>query len=111
MADSSNETQIRALVENWTRAVHTRDMEGALARRTDDVVMFDVPLPLQSKGIADCKKTWDLFFKYSKGGPGSFDLSELEITAGDAVAFAHALVSRRSGLRTRKVRTYSPSVR
>jgi ketosteroid isomerase-like protein len=92
MADSSNEIQIRRLIEDWARAVRARDMEGALARHTEDVVMFDVPLPLQSKGIAAYKKTWELFFNHSPGGDGSFNLVELDITAGDTVAFCHALI-------------------
>jgi ketosteroid isomerase-like protein len=38
------------------------------------------------------KKTWDLFFEYSPGGEGSFDLVELKITAGETIAFCHALL-------------------
>jgi ketosteroid isomerase-like protein len=93
MKNNSDEEQIRALVEEWAQAVRDKDMDKILRTHAKDILMFDVPLPLQSKGIAAYKETWDLFFKYSQGGPGSFDLSELEITAGDAVAFAHALVS------------------
>src|SRR5262245_197756 len=94
MADNlnSDEVQIRRLVESWARAVREGDMDGVLARHTDDIVMFDVPPPVQSKGMAAYKKTWELFFAYSPGGPGSFDVTELQITVGDTVAFCHALV-------------------
>jgi uncharacterized protein (TIGR02246 family) len=88
----SKETQIRKLVENWAKAVREGNMQGVLAHHTDDVVMFDVPPPLQSKGMVAYKKTWDLFFEYSPGGDGSFDLVELKITAGDTIAFCHALL-------------------
>jgi ketosteroid isomerase-like protein len=54
--------------------------------------MFDVPLPLQSKGIETYKKTWELFLENVAGGEGSFNLDELRITAGDRVAFCHALL-------------------
>jgi len=91
MKDSS-ETQIRALIANWTKAVRARDMEGVLAHHAKDVVMFDVPLPLRSKGIAAYKKTWELFFDNVPGGKGSFDLKELTLTVGDSVAFCHALL-------------------
>jgi ketosteroid isomerase-like protein len=50
MPDTSNENQIRTVVENWAAAVRARDIEGAVAHHTDDIVMFDVPLPLQSRG-------------------------------------------------------------
>jgi uncharacterized protein (TIGR02246 family) len=92
MADNADERQIRALVENWAKAVREQDMAGVLARHTEDIVMFDVPPPVRSKGIAAYEKTWDLFFANSPGGEGAFDLSELEIQAGDTVAFCHALI-------------------
>jgi uncharacterized protein (TIGR02246 family) len=92
MTDTSNENQIRTLVENWAAAVRARNMESALAHHTEDVVMFDVPLPLQSRGMEEYKKTWELFFANSPGGPGSFDVAELRITASDTVAYCHALL-------------------
>jgi ketosteroid isomerase-like protein len=39
---------------------------GILAYHEQNIVMFDVPPPLQSKGMREYKKTWDLFFKYHK---------------------------------------------
>jgi ketosteroid isomerase-like protein len=61
MKDSSNERQIRTLIEKWASAVRARDIDGALAHHTKDMVMFDVPFPLQSKGIEAYKKTWEFF--------------------------------------------------
>jgi len=55
---------------------------------TDDIVMFDVPLPLQSRGLADYRKTWELFFANNRGGVGSFDVADLHVTASDTVAIA-----------------------
>lgn len=92
MTRNSNETQIRALVEKWASAVRAKDMDGALANHADDIVMFDVPMPLQSKGIGEYKKNWELFFDNSPGGPGSFDVAELQINASDTVAFAYGLL-------------------
>ena len=91
MTEPNNETEIRQLVENWARAVRARDMEGVLAHHAADIVMFDVPLPLQSRGMDEYKKTWDVFFAHNRGGPGSFDVTEVQITAGDTVAYCHAL--------------------
>lgn len=92
MPRSINEVQIRTLVENWAKAVRAKDMDGALAHHADDIVMFDVPMPVQAKGINEYRKTWDLFFANSLGGPGSFDVTELEITASETVAYAHAIL-------------------
>jgi ketosteroid isomerase-like protein len=49
-------------------------------------------MPLQCKGIAEYRKTWELFFEHNDAGPGSFDIVELQVIASDSVAYAHALV-------------------
>jgi ketosteroid isomerase-like protein len=92
MTDNSNEIQIRTLLENWARAVREQDMDGVLTHHADDIVMFDVPVPLQSRGAAEYKKTWELFFAHNLGGEGGFDLKEVRITASDSVAFCHGLI-------------------
>ena len=53
--------------------------------------MFDVPPPLLSHGMAEYKKTWDLFFAYHQAGQ-AFDIEELRIWVGDTVAFAVAIM-------------------
>jgi ketosteroid isomerase-like protein len=53
--------------------------------------MFDLPPPLQSRGMDDYKRTWDLFFKYHKPSQ-AFDIEELAITAGKDVAIAFAIM-------------------
>jgi uncharacterized protein (TIGR02246 family) len=92
MSQSADETAIRTLVENWAKAVRAKDMDGVLAHHTDDVVMFDVPMPLQARGIEAYKKTWELFFATNPGGAGAFDVTELEVTASETVAYAHAIL-------------------
>jgi ketosteroid isomerase-like protein len=92
MGDNSDEIQIRTLVESWASAVREKDMNGVLAHHTADIVMYDVPAPLQSQGIAAYKKTWGLFFSQSPGGPGAFDVLDMKVTASDSVAFCHGLV-------------------
>jgi ketosteroid isomerase-like protein len=92
MTATSDEAHIRELVEHWAKAAREKDMDGVLAHHANDVVMFDVPLPLQCRGIDEYRKTWELFFDSNRGGPGSFDLTELHITASDTVAYGHALL-------------------
>jgi ketosteroid isomerase-like protein len=50
-------------------------------------VMFDLPPPLQCKGIEPHEQTWDLLFRYHKPGT-AFDIQEFSVTAGQDVAFA-----------------------
>lgn len=90
MAETSNQIQLCALIESWARAIREGDVDGVLAHHADDIVMFDVPLPLRSKSISAYRKTLELFFSFqNKGG---FDLGELRIRASDSIAFCHSLV-------------------
>jgi uncharacterized protein (TIGR02246 family) len=93
----TDEDAIRRLIEDWAAAVRGVDMDGILANHADDMVMFDVPEPLQSIGIDAYKETWDLFFQYSNGGPDSFNVREMQVAAGDRVAFVTAILTIHGG--------------
>lgn len=85
-------TQIRELIQRWAAAVREGDLDGVLADHADDIVMFDVPPPNDgARGIAAYRQTWPPFFEWLRQG-ASFDVLSLEVTAGDDVAFAHALL-------------------
>ena len=89
------EAEIRSLIETWADAVRRHDLPAILAHHAEDMVMFDVPPPLQSRGMAEYRKTWDLFFAYHRPGQ-AFDVEELQIFAGDTTAFAVAIMRCRS---------------
>ena len=78
---TTDEAAIRGIVEDWARAVRNKNIDGILAHHSPDVLMFDVPPPLQSKRIEAYKKTWDLFFSWSRD-PVVFDFTTMNITAG-----------------------------
>jgi uncharacterized protein (TIGR02246 family) len=91
MADAA-EREIRELIERWARAVHAGELDTVLADHTGDIVMFDVPPPYDGvRGIVDYAATWPGFFAWQAGG-ASFEIVSLEVTAGEDVAFAHALL-------------------
>jgi uncharacterized protein (TIGR02246 family) len=84
--------QIRTLIERWAEAVHAGEMDGVLAAHSDDIVMFDVPPPYDGvRGITAYRETWPPFFEWQARG-ASFEIVSLEVTAGDEVAYAHALL-------------------
>ena len=99
------EAEIRRLIEDWAKAVRAKDIQGVLARHTDDVVMFDVPPPVVVKGIDAYRETWPPFFRWQQEAEGSFDLVSLDITAGDDVAFATAVLRCGSKAELRKDNT------
>ena len=84
--------RIRSLIERWAAAVHRGDMEGVLADHADDIVMFDVPPPHEGvRGIDAYRETWPPFFEWQAQG-ASFEIVALEVTTGDDVAYAYALL-------------------
>jgi uncharacterized protein (TIGR02246 family) len=88
----TNEEQIRTLIERWAEAVHRGDLTAVLADHAEDIVMFDVPPPQQGvRGLDAYRETWPPFFQWQAQG-ASFEIESLDITAGDDVAFAHALL-------------------
>ena len=83
--------EIRTLIERWANAVQRQDLEKILARHTADFLMFDVPPPNELRGIEAYRKSWAPFFDHFKHG-GVFAIERLDVTAGDRVAFATALL-------------------
>jgi uncharacterized protein (TIGR02246 family) len=88
----NNESEIRDLIESWAKAVRANEIDGVLTGHTDDMVMFDVPPPVVVKGIDAYRETWPEFFKWQRQSEGSFDIVSLDVTAGDDVAFATAVL-------------------
>ena len=87
-----HEEQIRTLIQRWAAAVHRGDLAAVLADHADDIVMFDVPPPYEGvRGIDAYRETWPPFFEWQAQG-ASFEIVSLDVTAGDDVAYAHALL-------------------
>jgi uncharacterized protein (TIGR02246 family) len=86
------EREIRALIERWAAAVHRGEIEQVLADHADDIVMFDVPPPHDGiRGIEAYRETWPPFFEWQARG-ALFEIVELDVTAGERTAYAHALL-------------------
>ncbi len=67
-------------------------MDTVLADHAREIVMFDVPPPEQGvRGIEAYRETWPPFFEWQRSG-ASFEIDELEVTAGEDVAYAWALL-------------------
>jgi uncharacterized protein (TIGR02246 family) len=89
---SDDDRQIQELIRRWADAVHAGDLETVVADHGDDIVMFDVPPPERGvRGIDAYRETWPPFFDWQRQG-ASFEIEELDVTAGEEVAFAWALL-------------------
>ena len=85
----STETEVRAVILNWAKAISAGDRAAILAHHSSDLLMFDFPGTVN--GLDDYDKTWDFFFA-NPLGPISFVPREIVVTASDDVAFASCMV-------------------
>jgi uncharacterized protein (TIGR02246 family) len=84
--------EIHTLIHRWAEAVHTGDLDAVVADHTDDIVMFDVPPPHDGvRGAAAYAETWPPFFEWQAAG-ARFEIVELDVTEGEDVAYAWALL-------------------
>jgi uncharacterized protein (TIGR02246 family) len=87
-----DEEAIRGLIHSWAGAVHSGDLAGVLVDHAEDIVMFDVPPPDEGvRGLDAYRETWPPFFEWQRSG-AIFEIESLDITAGEDVAFAWALL-------------------
>jgi PhnB protein len=84
-----DETGIRALIDDWAKAMRAKDVDGVIAHYAPDSVTFDLAPPLIStaanaKGLEAWFATWR--------GPLGYEIRDLNITAGADTAFCHSLI-------------------
>jgi uncharacterized protein (TIGR02246 family) len=88
--EATNEAEIRDLITRWSQAVRNEDLAGIRADHDTDILMFDVPPPFLSRGLEAYMATWQTFFAW-QAKPVEFVFRDVEITAGNDVAFATAI--------------------
>ncbi len=84
------EAEIRALIEEQVKAIRAKDVNGSVSSYAPDVLLFDVVNPLRSRGSDAARKRLAEWFASFQGTIG-YEVRDLVITAGDDVAFCHAL--------------------
>ncbi|HYR83714.1 MAG TPA: SgcJ/EcaC family oxidoreductase [Terriglobia bacterium] len=81
---------IRALIDDWVKAIRARDVNGSLANFAPDVVSFDLIDPLRYVGSDSVRTRLEAWFSSFQGTIG-YDVRDLNIIASDEVAFCHSL--------------------
>ena len=90
MNTQTSEAAIRALIEEWTKAVRAKDIDKVIAYYALDVVVFDLLPPLEFVGAGHYRQNWADWFASWQGLIG-YEMRDLTITAGDEVAFSRSL--------------------
>ena len=84
--------KLRDAINDWAAAVEARDIDALLKHYTDDVRVFDVPMPEQIRGKENYRKNWESFLGRIEG-PITCEFREMEIFANDELGFIHTLTS------------------
>lgn len=88
--DERAEREVRDLIEAEVRAIRTGDVDALVADLAPEVVIFDVLPPLRRVGAGDSRaRTAEWLASYE--GPVGYEIRDLQVTAGDNVAFGHFL--------------------
>ncbi len=87
---TTNETQIRELIEERIRAIDEKDLDRLMSRQAADVLTFDVLEPLQYTGSGTIRQRAEKWLSSYQSRIG-YEVRNLDITAGDDVAFCHYL--------------------
>jgi uncharacterized protein (TIGR02246 family) len=102
-AKPTAEAEVRELMDNWLRAVRTKNVNGVMSHYAPDIVTFDIAPPLQYRGADAYRRNWEEWFPTFRG-PIGYEMRDLSITVGDDVAFCSSL-NRISGTRTNGEKT------
>ena len=87
---TKNESAIRDLIDGFVKAIRAKDINGVMSVFAPEVVSFDLGPPLQHGGGDAFIKRWqELFDSYQNSI--DYEVRDLNITAGDDLAFSHSL--------------------
>jgi ketosteroid isomerase-like protein len=84
------EADIRRRVEDWAKALRTRDVDAVMSLYAPDIVSFDLDPPLRYTGTDRKRRAWQEFFA-AHTGPIAYEVRELRITTHGELAFVHSL--------------------
>jgi len=87
---SSVEAVLRQRVQALAEAIRGKDVDRVMSFYADDVVVFDVRPPLDTRGVDAYRQNFERWFA-SFDGPLSFELQGLRIVASESAAFCHYL--------------------
>lgn len=91
-ASTPTAIEIHRIVEDWAAAVNRRDIEGVVRSHADDIRLFDVVPPLQTRGLEPYRASWEAQFFPWMGEDGHFRLEDVDVVAGERVGCATGII-------------------
>ncbi len=87
----TDKQRIRRLLNQWRDATREGRKDDVLANHAKNVLIYDPIPPFKYEGAAAYRKSFDRWWPETES-EGKFDLHDLQITAGDEVAYAHGVI-------------------
>jgi PhnB protein len=97
-SQTSEQTQIRQLIDRWADALRSKDVDGVMSLYAPDIMAFDLAPPLQYRGAGTYRKNWEEWFPTFRG-PIGYEIRDLNIAASEDLAYCHSF-NRITGTRT-----------
>ena len=88
--------RIRAMIDDYAKAIRAKDADGVQKHLAHDLVSFDLAPPLKITGTD--RKGLEAWFATWKGDI-EYEMADVVVTAGDSLAFARSL-NRIGGTKT-----------
>ena len=88
---ADDESQIRALIQEWAAAVRAKDVNAVMRHYAPNVVVFDVMPPLFVKGAEPYRCNWQDWFDALDDGPVDFQFVELQRAVGGDLAYCFSV--------------------
>ena len=90
-AAGTDKQRIRRLLNQWRDATREGRKDDVLANHAKNVLIFDPIPPFKYEGAAAYRKSFDAWWPETES-EGKFDFEDLQITAGDEVAYAYGVI-------------------
>src|SRR5215471_11059043 len=85
-----SEALIRQRVEDWVKAIQSKDIDGVMSIYAPDLVSFDLTPPLRYFGADGKRRAWQEAFA-ALSGPIAYEVRDLNVTTNGELAFVNSL--------------------
>ena len=88
----NDEIYLRQLLDSFTEAIQTKDVDKIMSFYSPDIVAFDMMAPLKHEGILAWRKVWQAALPMMEGNMTS-EMRDLTIDVGGDIAICQALLN------------------
>jgi uncharacterized protein (TIGR02246 family) len=92
---AGDDARIRKAMKALAQAIRDKDVDGVMAHYAPDIVTFDLPTPLQVRGVDAYRKNFEKWFD-SVQGAIDYEMRDVSVAVSGDLAIGHYLGHVRS---------------